>query len=220
MTKDGSAFRAGAADRQARVTLSFLADPGDQAMGAALRSRTAAEVLAAVTGADPAGALRLTAAPEDQSMTRALHRWRDRLGQLPSVARLADWQQQGLRLICPGDPEWPTQLDDLGAARPLLLWARGSADVRYSCLRAIAVVGARAATGYGENVGLHLAAAIAERGVTVISGGAKATNSQLMRTMALAFSSWQARARSSRQMRMSFQEQGDNRRWSPASACD
>ncbi|HXW46570.1 MAG TPA: DNA-processing protein DprA [Streptosporangiaceae bacterium] len=163
---------ADAAERRARVTLSFLADPGDQALGAALGNRTAAEVLAAVTGVDSAGEARLTGTPDDPSMTRALHRWRGRLAQVPTVARLAEWQQQGLRLICPGDPEWPSQLDDLADARPLLLWARGSADVRYSCLRAVAVVGARAATGYGKNVGLQLAAALAERGITVISGGA------------------------------------------------
>jgi DNA processing protein len=28
----------------------------------------------------------------------------------------------------PGDAEWPTQLDDLGDTRPLLLWLRGNAD--------------------------------------------------------------------------------------------
>ena len=39
------------ADRRARVTLSFLADPGDAVLGAALRSRSPAEVLALTTGA-------------------------------------------------------------------------------------------------------------------------------------------------------------------------
>jgi len=161
-----------AAERRARVTLSFLADPGDRVLGAALRSRTAADVVAAITGADDAGEAQLTSTPEELSVIRAIHRWRARCDQVPTVARIANWQQQGLRLICPGDAEWPGQLDDLGDARPLLLWARGAADVRYSCLRSVAVVGARAATGYGRTVGLQLAAALAERGITVISGGA------------------------------------------------
>jgi len=36
-------------------------------------------------------------------------------------------------------------------------------------------VGARAATGYGEHVATEMAAALAERGFAVISGGAYST---------------------------------------------
>jgi DNA processing protein len=161
-----------AGERRARVALSFLAEPGDQVLGAALRSRTAAEMLAAVTGSDASGGAVLTAVAEGQELSRAMGKWRTRIGLVPSVARFAAWQEAGLRLVCPGDPEWPTQLDDLGDGRPLLLWLRGSADLRFSCLRSVAVVGARAATGYGLSVGLQLAASLAERGVTVVSGGA------------------------------------------------
>jgi DNA processing protein len=159
-------------ERRARVVLSFLADPGDPVLGAALRSRTAAEVLAGVTGSDEAGNLALAGLPDGQDLSRAVRKWRSRLSLVPSVGRLAAWQQNGLRLVMPGDPEWPTQLDDLGDARPLLLWARGTADLRYSCLGSVAIVGARAATHYGQTVSLQLAAAVAERGTTVISGGA------------------------------------------------
>ena len=65
-----------------------------------------------------------------------------------------------------------TQLDVLADARPVVLWLRGSADLRYACLRSVSVVGARAATGYGEHVATEMAAALAERGWAVISGGA------------------------------------------------
>lgn len=159
-------------ERRARVALTFLADPGDVALGAALRSMTAAEVLAATTGTDGAGEARLTAVVPGPALERALRRWRMRLGQVPTVARLAAWQEGGLRLVIPGEPEWPSQLDDLGDARPLLLWLRGTADLRFACLSSVAIVGARAATGYGKHVGLELAASLAERGLTVISGGA------------------------------------------------
>jgi hypothetical protein len=40
------------AERRARVMLSFLAKPGDPVLGAALRTWTASELLALVTGAD------------------------------------------------------------------------------------------------------------------------------------------------------------------------
>ena len=40
----------------------------------------------------------------------------------------------GIRLICPGDPEWPEQLADLGDEQPYALWLRGTADLRFNCL--------------------------------------------------------------------------------------
>jgi DNA processing protein len=161
-----------AAERRARVALSFLADPGDPVLGAALRTRTAVEIVAATTGADDTGDAVLLADEEDLALSKAMGKWRKRVSLVPSVARLATWQQSGLRLVMPGDPEWPTQLDDLGDARPLLLWVHGTADLRYSCTNSVSVVGARAATGYGQHVALQMAAALAERGMTVISGGA------------------------------------------------
>jgi DNA processing protein len=161
------------AERRARVALSFLAQPGDPVLGAALGSVPAADLLAAVTGTDGQGELALTGlAAMDAKLTRAIDRWRDRLSQVPTVARLAAWQQSGLRLVMPGDAEWPTQLDDLGDARPVLLWVRGTADLRFACLDSVSIVGARAASGYGNHVALEIAASLAEHGVTIVSGGA------------------------------------------------
>jgi DNA processing protein len=164
--------RGPAEERRARVALSFLADPGDPVLGAALRTRTAAEIFAATAGSGDAGDAVLLASQEDPALAKAMGKWRKRVSLVPSVARLAAWQQSGLRLVTPADPEWPTQLDDLGDARPLLLWVRGRADLRYLCVNSVSVVGARAATGYGQHVALQMAAALAERGFTVISGGA------------------------------------------------
>jgi len=159
-------------ERRARVALSFLAQPGDLVLGAALRIMTPAEVLAAVTGADEDGEALLAGQMPDAALARALPRWRARLTEVPSVARLAAWQQSGLRVVTPGDAEWPTQLDDLGDARPLLLWLRGTADLRLTCVRSVSMVGSRAATAYGNHVAIEMAAALADHGVAVISGGA------------------------------------------------
>ena len=159
-------------ERRARVALSFLSKPGDPVLGAALNAQTAAELLALVTGADADGEAVLAGQAEDPVLSRAVQRWRDRLGEIPGTGRLAAWQDSGLRLILPGDPEWPTQLDDLGDARPLVLWARGAGDLRLTCVNSVAIVGARAATGYGQHVAIELAATLAERGTAVISGGA------------------------------------------------
>jgi len=159
-------------ERRARVALSFLTKPGDPVLGAALQTRTASELLALVTGADADGDALLAGEAADSALCRAVQRWRDRLGEIPSTARLAAWQDCGLRLVMPGDAEWPTQLDDLGEARPLLLWARGTADLRLTCVNSVAIVGSRAATGYGQHVAIELAAALAEKSVGIVSGGA------------------------------------------------
>jgi DNA processing protein len=160
------------AERRARVTLSFLADPGDVVLGAALRGRSATEILALTTGTGSAGDIVLAENPEPEALSKAMRKWRRRIGLVPSAGLLAAWQESGVRLVIPGDAEWPSQLDDLGDARPVLLWVQGSADLRYACLRSASVVGARAASHYGIRVGLQIAAGLAERGTTVISGGA------------------------------------------------
>ena len=59
----------------------------------------------------------------------------------------------------------------LGDARPWGLWVRGQTELRYACLRSVSVVGTRAATGYGLHVGGELAASLAEKGRTIVSGG-------------------------------------------------
>lgn len=159
-------------ERRARAMLSFLAQPADPVLGAALRSSPGAEILAAITGADADGQVVMASQPPSPALSQAICRWRDRLGLLPTVARLAAWQDSGLRLIMPGDAEWPTQLDDLGDARPLLLWARGTADLRLTCVNSVSMVGSRAATAYGNHVAIEMAAALSEHGLGVVSGGA------------------------------------------------
>ncbi|MGP3972497.1 DNA-processing protein DprA [Streptomyces sp. 8N114] len=78
----------------------------------------------------------------------------------------------GGRFVCPGDAEWPCQLDDLGDARPFGLWVRGTPVLRLWALRSVAVVGARACTEYGAHCATVLGAELAERGWTVVSGAA------------------------------------------------
>jgi DNA processing protein len=159
-------------ERLARAALSFLAEPGDPALGALLHRCGPVEIVSAVSSAGDPRAVLPAGSRAVPGIGRAFERWRARLGQVPTSARLAAWDRAGMRLVCPGEPEWPTQLDDLGDARPVVLWLRGNADLRYACLRSASVVGARAATAYGSHVGTEMAAALAERGLTVISGGA------------------------------------------------
>ena len=80
----------------------------------------------------------------------------------------------GAWLVTPADPLWPPQLNDLGAARPYGLWCRG--DSRHlldvASAPSMALVGSRDPSIYGTEATTHLAAELARRGYTVISGGA------------------------------------------------
>lgn len=75
----------------------------------------------------------------------------------------------GIRLVIPGDDEWPTQIDQLPVP-PWGLFVRGQENLRLIAARSVAIVGSRAATGYGLRVAADLAAELSERGWSVISG--------------------------------------------------
>src|ERR1700678_3656364 len=162
------------AAKLARAALTYLAEPGDPALGALLGICEPQEVLAAIR-ADmvPGTGPGCGDSPASRAaLARALGRWRVRLPELPSEADIAGACRDGVRLICPGDPEWPDGLDQLGQARPYALWLRGNADLRFSCQRSVSMVGSRAATGYGAHVAGEIAADLGERGWVVVSGGA------------------------------------------------
>jgi DNA processing protein len=145
-------------EARARVALSRLAEPGDAALGGLVAELGAPEVLRRVVD----GSL---------ACSRLSH-YRARLGSLDTDLDLEVAARAGVRLLVPGDAEWPAALTDLGPKAPLLLWAAGSADLASAARRSVAVVGARACTPYGEHVGADLGAGLADRGWTVVSGGA------------------------------------------------
>jgi DNA processing protein len=55
---------------------------------------------------------------------------------------------------------------------PIALWVRGSGELATAAVRSVGIVGARAATSYGEHVTVELAYGLARRGLAVVSGGA------------------------------------------------
>ncbi|MDV3127289.1 DNA-processing protein DprA [Mycobacterium sp. 21AC1] len=111
-----------------------------------------------------------------------LARWVDARRELDCAADDLDiLDRLGGRLITPDDVEWPllSFMAFEGVVRkrsnghpPLVLWAIGPARLDEVTGRAAAIVGTRAATAYGEHVAAELAAGLAERDVTVLSGGA------------------------------------------------
>jgi DNA processing protein len=123
-------------DRLARAALTWIAEPGDAQLGLLLQQRSAAAVMAALTAGAP-----LPAAPAVPGLDRAWQRWAARLGDAPTEATVDAWLRDGIRLVCPGDPEWPSQLEVLGDGQPCALWVRGEADLRFACLRSVSAPG-------------------------------------------------------------------------------
>lgn len=161
-------------DAEARVALMRAADVGDAVMGRLVDAYGAPAAVEAIRNrALPAKFAAEEAAQErPPDLTARLNAWYARLAAANPAADLEAGERSGARLIIPGTPAWPTQLDQLGSGRPLGLWAHGSAELRLACLRSVAVVGARAATSYGSHIAAEFGVGLSETGWTVVSGGA------------------------------------------------
>ncbi|MFB7218408.1 DNA-processing protein DprA [Streptomyces sp. NPDC056227] len=156
----------GERERLARAALTRVLEPGDEHGGRWLRQVGAVELMRRLTSRDGT-------AEELSGMTsKRLAGYRLRVGSAAPERDLAAVAAVGGRLVCPGDREWPSQLDDLGDSRPTALWVRGRADLRLWALRSVAVVGARACTPYGAHMAASLASGLAELGWVVVSGAA------------------------------------------------
>lgn len=151
------------AERLALAALTRLGEPGDRELIGFVDDRGAAAVIESI---------------RDGSLpSERITHYAARLSAVHPDVDLAYAARIGARLVCPGDLEWPTQLDQLGDQRPLALWVRGAENLRLAALRSVAMVGSRAATGYGEHVAGEMAAVVAERGWTVVSGAAYGVDS-------------------------------------------
>ncbi|MFJ7151772.1 DNA-processing protein DprA [Streptomyces sp. NPDC100445] len=150
-------------ERLGRVFLARVLEPGDETGGRWVREFGVGEVV---------GRLRCDGRSLPGVSTT---RWAGlvaRAGRAEPARDLDRARAVGARFLCPGDTEWPRQLDDLADARPVGLWVRGRPSLRMWALRSVAVVGARACTEYGTHVAAALASDLAERGWVVVSGGA------------------------------------------------
>ena len=145
-------------ERAARIVLSQLVEPADAAMGALLLDHSASAIHAAIT--------------HGQFRTGRAAQWRARLDELQREPGADRAQFLGARYVIPGDPEWPSRPDDLGADRPMGLWVRGLPQLNQYVDESVALVGARAATSYGEHVAQEMGSDLAEQRWTVVSGAA------------------------------------------------
>ncbi len=161
-----------AAEEIARVAWSILAEPGDGVAGALIaRARCG--------GGAPLRARRLFwhrtggAVPSMRTVrsAEARARWRPRADSAAVGDALRGATHVGAAVLVPGDAEWPTALDELGDHTPSVLWVRGDSSLLTAQPR-VAIVGARASTGYGEHLAAELAGDLAADGAVIVSGGA------------------------------------------------
>ena len=172
------------ADIFARAAWTTIAEPGDGVAGAVVDRLGAAAALSAVVESWPADRLAdCLAATVDENgagdpaglrpeLEQALARWRPRLSSVEVIRTLEQARRTATALLLPTDPLWPAGVDDLGRHAPLALWWRGRPEALSALTHSIALVGARAATGYGEHVAMEAAAGLVERGLAIVSGAA------------------------------------------------
>lgn len=152
------------AQTMARVAWGVVAEPGDGVAGALVAELGAVEALRFALSDGGFGLA-------ERAIQEGRRRWvpRARSGAVRDALRSAD--EAGALLVLPGDPHWPSRLDDLGDHAPVLLWVRGEPGLLSAASR-VAIVGARAATAYGDSVSAELAGDLAATGSVVVSGGA------------------------------------------------
>ncbi len=154
--------------RRARAYLNRVAEPPAPALSEL------------ITEVGPVRAARLVAAgrvPDRVAGEVGARRSEDR-----AEADLCEIAALGGRLVVPEDAEWPgeafrcfvtpTATIDERWRTPVALWARGRSRLDELAQRAVAVVGARAATGYGEHVAAEFGYELADDDFVVVSGAA------------------------------------------------
>jgi DNA processing protein len=146
-------------ERHARLALALAAHVGGTLLGRLLEAyggasaalRASPRDLARVPGIGPETIRALTSTDHEAAVAKEVR----------LVERL------GLTLLVWGDPEYPANLCNIPAPPPFLT-VKGRLEAGDRA--AVAVVGARRATAYGEQVAERLARDLAARGVTVVSG--------------------------------------------------
>jgi DNA processing protein len=169
---------ADAADAFARSTWLVLAEPGDRLAGtmvSALGAAAALQLLVEKTPHDDIVTTLHTAGVDERELgdvQAGLDRWMPRFSAASAKRALSQAARFGLRLIDPSSPHWPAGVNDLGPHAPIALWLRGNTDALDALSHSISLVGARAATGYGEHVTMEASAGLVDRGFAIVSGAA------------------------------------------------
>lgn len=167
-----------ARDSFARAAWTGIAEPGDRIAGVLVRVLGAGPALQALVDRVGAKEILKTMARHDcddltiAELSQGLERFQPRMNAGTALLALRQAVRWEARLLVPENSLWPTGLADLGDHGPIALWVRGTDQALLALSRSIALVGARAATGYGEHVTMEASAGLVDRGLAVVSGAA------------------------------------------------
>lgn len=165
------------AERFARATWTAITEPGDRVASRVIEQVGAERALGSLIDDREGGMLRHALADagadiDEAELTDAVQRWTPRISKSNALLAFRQAARFGLSLVVPGDEEWPTGFADLGDHAPHAVWVRGHREALRTLDRSMAIVGARAATGYGEHVTVEVAAGLVDRGYAIVSGAA------------------------------------------------
>ncbi|WP_460348590.1 DNA-processing protein DprA [Actinoallomurus acanthiterrae] len=144
-------------EHAARAILTVLAEPANAWLGRRLAHEPAVDVASA-----------LLASPVGWASERAAQVLCD-----PAVPD-AFARGEG-RFVIPGDPEWPTRVDLLGARRPYGLWVKCRPG-RLAALAhrpSVSIIGSRDATDYGVDITARLVRELTGSPWVTVAGGAR-----------------------------------------------
>ena len=166
--------------RFAVAAFSTLVEPGDTDAVALLSAVGPTAALRALVERWPDEKLIDHVRAEDEELASllaprlrdAVDRWTPRLSMTAVTRALEMAAHLGAAFVTADDELWPESVSSLGTGQPVALWVRGDVRLLPSLARSIALVGARAATGYGEHVAMESAAGLSDRGFAIASGGA------------------------------------------------
>jgi len=147
----------------ARAFWTLICEPNDLVAGELIATLGAIEALEVAMGTPE------VTDSEDLATLKERVKARANSAQFAQVLRAT--ARFGVQLLTPESDYWPNGMNDLGNAAPFALWVRGKVEF-IAASDQIAIVGARAATGYGEHVTMELAAGLSDRGRTIGSGAA------------------------------------------------
>lgn len=135
-------------ERQIRMALSAVVEPGDIRIGKLLLIHSAVELV------------RQRLLPANILAEISIKK----IQQLETITRACS-----ARYLIPTDEQWPAGFKFLGPLSPAGIWVRGKGA---PSAQAVSMVGARSCTSYGENMASQIAADLVASQITIVSGGA------------------------------------------------
>ena len=155
------------AELEVRVQLAAISEPGDPITSTLIHRYGAEQTIRLAQD--------VSDSIPDGITPQGFEDWQTRLNtrlRTDTVQRVLDaCEKRGIAVTIPGDPDWPATLDDLKMP-PIALFQRGDTSMLAEALdRRIALLGAKAATSYGEHLAAETAAELANDERVIVSTG-------------------------------------------------